>query len=97
MQDLIDKVISVKQCLMAHPDNELNSEFEDRISDLQDVEDNLKSFVGLGNSPIDTNCEETRELLRKFHDHFVWSNKDSNLKNNTLQQLKQCAKILNLE
>jgi hypothetical protein len=96
MQDLIKKIFSVKQCLMAHPDNEQNSEFEDRISDLQDVEDSLKDFVGLDNSPINTNCEETKELLRKFHDHFVWFSKDSNLKNNTTQQLKQCAKILNI-
>jgi len=96
MQDLIDKVISVKQCLMAHPDNEVNSKFEDRISDLQDIEDSLKSFVGLDNSPINHDCEERKEILRKFHDHFVWFSKDSNLKNNTLQQLKQAAKILNL-
>lgn len=96
MQNLIDKLISVKQCLMAHPDNEENSEFEDRISDLQDIEDSLKTFVDLDNSPINPDCEESKELLRKLHDHFVWFSKDSNLKNNTLQQLKQVAKILNL-
>ena len=38
---MIEKIFRVKQCLMAHPDNKEGSEFEDRISDLQKVEDDL--------------------------------------------------------
>jgi hypothetical protein len=35
---MLQKIRSVKLCLMAHPDNEPNSEFEDRISDLEEIE-----------------------------------------------------------
>jgi hypothetical protein len=40
-QEIIQKIKSVKLCLMAHPDNEQNSEFEDRISDLEEIESYL--------------------------------------------------------
>lgn len=41
-QQKIQRMIrSVKLCLMAHPDNEPDSEFEDRISDLEEIEDIL--------------------------------------------------------
>ena len=41
MSAILEKIKSVKLCLMAHPDNELDSEFEDRISDLQEIENEL--------------------------------------------------------
>jgi hypothetical protein len=40
-ETLLHKIQSVKLCLMAHPDNEQDSEFEDRIDDLQEIEDSL--------------------------------------------------------
>ena len=39
---MLQKIRSVKLCLMAHPDNEPNSEFQDRISDLEEIENDLK-------------------------------------------------------
>lgn len=39
--EMLKKIQSVKLCLMAHPDNEPDSEFADRIDDLQDIEDSL--------------------------------------------------------
>ena len=42
--ELLDKIKSVKLCLMAHPDNEKDSEFEDRISDLEDIEKALSKY-----------------------------------------------------
>ena len=36
--EILNKIKSVKLCLMAHPDNEIDSEFADRISDLEEIE-----------------------------------------------------------
>ena len=38
MKHFLDKIKSVKLCLMAHPDNTEGSEFADRISDLASIE-----------------------------------------------------------
>lgn len=39
LKSVKQKINSVLLCLMAHPDNEPNSEFADRINDLIDVSD----------------------------------------------------------
>jgi len=39
--EILKKIKSVKLCLMAHPDNEIDSEFADRISDLEEIENEL--------------------------------------------------------
>jgi hypothetical protein len=39
--EILNKIKSVKLCLMAHPDNETDSEFADRISDLEEIENEL--------------------------------------------------------
>jgi hypothetical protein len=36
--EILKKIRSVKLCLMAHPDNEPDSEFADRISDMEEIE-----------------------------------------------------------
>lgn len=41
MSTILEKIKSVKLCLMAHPDNEVDSEFADRISDLEEIENEL--------------------------------------------------------
>ena len=56
--ELLDKIKSVKLCLMAHPDNEKDSEFEDRISDLEDIEKALSKY------------DEMLEMLKKLVDRF---------------------------
>ena len=40
--EILKKIKSIKLCLLAHPDNEENSEFADRITDLQEIEDELR-------------------------------------------------------
>lgn len=40
--EILKKIKSVKLCLMAHPDNEIDSEFADRISDLEEIENQLQ-------------------------------------------------------
>lgn len=42
-KELYQKIRSVKLCLMAHPDNEPDSEFADRIDDLEEIEIKLIS------------------------------------------------------
>jgi hypothetical protein len=39
--EILNKIKSVKLCLMAHPDYEIDSEFEDRVSDLEQIENEL--------------------------------------------------------
>jgi len=39
--NILNKIKSVKLCLIAHPDNGKDSEFADRISDLEEIENEL--------------------------------------------------------
>jgi hypothetical protein len=43
MKEILRKISSLKLNLMVHPDNQPNSEFEDRISDLEAIDQALKS------------------------------------------------------
>jgi len=47
MKDIIKKLNSIKLCLSAHPDNEPNSEFEDRIDTLEEIIQSLPTYVSL--------------------------------------------------
>jgi hypothetical protein len=44
IEKVLIKINSVKLCLMAHPNNEVNSEFADRILDLQEIEIELLKY-----------------------------------------------------
>lgn len=44
-KELLKKIKSIKLCLIAHPDNEQDSEFADRISDLEEIENELSPNV----------------------------------------------------
>ena len=46
-QEILQKLTSVKLLLMAHPDNELDSEFADRISDLEEIEKGLPNLISI--------------------------------------------------
>lgn len=41
-KEILRRIRSVKLCLMAHPDNTKGSEFEDRIDDLEEIEQSFK-------------------------------------------------------
>jgi hypothetical protein len=43
-EEMLRKIKSVKLCMMAHPDYEYGTEFEDRILDLQEIEDYLSEL-----------------------------------------------------
>jgi len=38
LEEVLKKIKSIKLCLMAHPNNEVDSEFADRISDLEEIQ-----------------------------------------------------------
>jgi hypothetical protein len=59
-KNMIQIVRSVKGTLMAHPDNEDNSEFSDRISSLEKLEQALDK----------SNVSDQRELLISFIDYL---------------------------
>ena len=40
-KEILEKIRRILFCLTTHPDNELNSEFADRIDDLIDIRDEL--------------------------------------------------------
>ena len=56
--EILNKIKSVKLCLMAHPDNEVASEFEDRISDLVEIENDLQQEMH--------SKEEVLDILKTF-------------------------------
>jgi len=49
----LKKLNSIKLCLMAHPDNESDSEFEDRINDCDEIIDSLTSIELPSDEDID--------------------------------------------
>lgn len=64
---MIQIIRSVKGTLMAHPDNEADSEFADRISSLEELEQAL-SMSGVSNSISDSEdleeCRNCREMVK---------------------------------
>jgi hypothetical protein len=44
-EEMLRNIQSVKLCMMAHPDNTEGSEFEDRIDDLDEIEQKLQKQV----------------------------------------------------
>jgi len=45
MEQILSKLRSVELCLSAHPDNDKHSEFEDRISDLQELQKEVSNLI----------------------------------------------------
>ena len=59
--EIIRKLKSVELCLTAHPDFETGSEFEDRVLDLQEIQQVLKiPVVIVPEGTVCDNCEEVR-------------------------------------
>ncbi len=42
-KEILQKIRSVRLCLLAHPDYELHSEFSDRIEDLKEIESHFEN------------------------------------------------------
>jgi hypothetical protein len=62
---------------MAHPDNEPNSEFEDRISDLEEIENELKLNTEKQQQDLVDSIKHELSKKNKFHKpssfwHSVW-------------------------
>ena len=76
MKDLLRKMHSVKLALMAHPDNQEDSEFADRISDIQEISDSflkeeeiLQAAINKygTNHQLDMAIEECAELIQAIN------------------------------
>lgn len=87
---MIQIVRSVKLMLMAHPDNELDSEFADRISSLEELDETLEKiepiFHDSYGTPVvagdikwnitSTECEGFTKNGLLIYDGYVFSNGD---------------------
>lgn len=69
----LNKIKSVKLCLIAHPDNEQDSEFADRISNLEEIEANFSEMFEMLKMLYDENALEyqfdrdaVKQLLTKI-------------------------------
>jgi len=68
--EILKRVKSTVLCLMAHPDNEPNSEFADRIDDLIDIRDELserQTRTGANKNA------DTKQLMIADVSHRTWS------------------------
>ena len=70
-EEILQKLRSVKLTLMAHPDNEPNSEFEDQISTIEEIEQalNTSNVVDML-KPLKRMCFDCQEPLLDNED--VW-------------------------
>ena len=59
MNTINQKLRSVELCLSAHPHNEPDSEFADRISDLQEIQPQISELLKQRN--------DMREMLKYLH------------------------------
>lgn len=69
----LNKIKSVKLCLISHPDNEQDSEFADRISNLEEIEANFSEMFEMLKMLYDENALEyqfdrdaVKQLLTKI-------------------------------
>jgi hypothetical protein len=79
--ELLNKIKSVKLCLIAHPDNEKDSEFEDRISDLEHIEKALSKY------------DEMLEMLNKVKFYAEVHGMQSDLYNEIEQLIKEATEL----
>lgn len=68
MKDILSKLKSVELCLSAHPDNEPNSEFADRITDLIEISKQIKLKI-----MTKKQIKKLANDLMKYKDEFVSS------------------------
>jgi len=69
IEEIKEKLFSIKQCMMAHPDNEQDSEFADRISDLEELEQGIDKCLSLNKAEQQLygyNCGATDVSLREL-------------------------------
>jgi hypothetical protein len=68
---LLGKIRSLNLCLSAHPDNCDNSEFADRICDLEEIEDSLKkeieSSIFIPN--MNERLQKVKDILEQFQSY----------------------------
>ena len=65
MENILSKLRSVELCLSAHPDNEEHSEFADRISDLQELQKEVKALIEWKNSAMNIFSEIDLQAIGK--------------------------------
>lgn len=91
MKNFLNKIKSVKLCLMAHPDNQEHSEFADRISDLEEIENEISrdKWIKLNSEDDLPKTDKTIDLwfLTKTG-HITINNWNSKFKHKTYGYLK---------
>ena len=65
MEQILSKLRSVELCLSAHPDNEENSEFADRISDLEELQKEVSNLIKWKNSAMNIFSEIDLQSIGK--------------------------------
>lgn len=65
MEQILSKLRSVELCLSAHPDNEENSEFADRISDLEELQKEVSNLIEWKNSAMNIFSEIDLQSIGK--------------------------------
>jgi predicted RNA-binding protein with EMAP domain len=68
--EILRKLNSIKLCLMAHPDNEEDSEFADRISDVEEIENALSKEGEEEKKPLSEDPDECDHYFPMINDEF---------------------------
>lgn len=85
---LLQKIRSVKYCLMAHPHNEPDSEFADRIDDLQEIEDSLESPPTIQTVDEAAETEDVNLLKRRLE---FYRNETSKIRDYVFDDANKCG------
>lgn len=95
MKDILSKLKSVELCLLAHPHNEPNSEFADRITDLIEISEQLKYKEDVIKQMI-KKWDKQIALHRRVCDDPLMYTKEERLKNSHYAQAI-CAVLADLK
>jgi hypothetical protein len=74
LEEVLKKIKSIKLCLMAHPNNEVDSEFADRITDLEEIQIELEKQQGYSEEEVldilDIILSEYKDSLKNKTDFY---------------------------
>ena len=75
-KEILKALHGIKLCLMAHPDNEENSEFEIRINQIEEIEESIPKYADEQTCAFAEWIIESKYKLISIKKGIIYSNED---------------------